>query len=80
MLRKLAEKLGVPQSKMPMDLVRHFGNPSGVSIPAVLCTSFDAAYFEQPRLMCLAGFGVGLTWGSLLMPMNNLCFTRVLEV
>lgn len=80
MLKKLAEKLGVPQSKMPMDLVRHFGNSSGVSIPAVLCTSFEASYFAQSRLMCLAGFGVGLTWGSLLMPMSNLSFARVLEV
>lgn len=80
MLKKLAEKLGVPKEKMPMDLVRHFGNSSGVSIPAVLCTSFEAKYFDQPRLMCLAGFGVGLTWGSLLMPMSKLSFLRVLEV
>lgn len=80
MLKKLAEKLGVPLHKMPMDLVRNFGNSSGVSIPAVLCTSFQASYFEQPRLMCLAGFGVGLTWGSLLMPMSNLSFVKVLEV
>lgn len=80
MLRKLAEKLGVPKEKMPMDLVRHFGNSSGVSVPAVLCTSFDKSYFERPRLMCLAGFGVGLTWGSLLMRMSDLSFVKVLEV
>jgi len=79
MLRKLAEKLGIPYDKMPMDLVRYFGNPSGVSIPAVLCTSFDKSYFETPRIMCLAGFGVGLTWGSLLMPMSHLSFLRTLD-
>jgi len=80
MLRKLAEKLGVPLEKMPMDLVSKFGNSSGVSIPAVLCTSYDASYFDQPRLMCLAGFGVGLTWGSLLMNMSKLSFLNVLEI
>ena len=80
MLRKLAEKLGVPRNKMPMDLVRNFGNSSGVSIPAVLCTSYEASYFDQPRVMCLAGFGVGLTWGSLLMNMSKLSFLKVLEV
>jgi 3-oxoacyl-[acyl-carrier-protein] synthase-3 len=80
MLRRLAEKLGVPRDKMPMDLVRNFGNSSGVSIPAVLCTSYEASYFDQPRVMCLAGFGVGLTWGSLLMNMNKLSFLKVLEV
>lgn len=80
MLKKLAEKLGVSKDKLPMDLVRHYGNSSGVSIPAVLCTSFKSSYFEKQRLMCLAGFGVGLTWGSLLMPMSNISFLRVLEV
>lgn len=80
MLKKLAEKLGVSQDRMPIDLVPNFGNSSGVSIPAVLCTSFDEAYFEELRLMCFAGFGVGLTWGSLLVPMNNLSFARTLEV
>ena len=80
MLRKLADKLGVPLEKMPMDLVRKFGNSSGVSIPAVLCTNYEASYFDQPRVMCLAGFGVGLTWGSLLMNMSKLCFLKVLEV
>ena len=80
MLRKLAEKIGVPRHKMPMDLVRNFGNSSGVSIPAVLCTSFSASYFQQPRVMCLAGFGVGLTWGSLLMKMHELSFLNIVEI
>ena len=80
MLRKLAEKIGIPPEKVPMDLVSHFGNSSSVTIPAVLSLGFEASYFQTPRLMCLAGFGVGLTWGSLLMPMSNLSFLRVLEV
>ena len=65
---------------MPVDLVWRFGNSSGVTIPAVICTSFDASYFDQPRLMCLADFGGALTWGSLLMPMSRLPFIHVLEI
>jgi len=80
MLKRLASKLGVPLNKMPFDLVQRFGNSSGVSIPAVMCTNFDASYFDKPRLMCLAGFGVGLTWGSLLISMSRLSFVNVLEV
>ena len=80
MLKKLAQKLDLPDGKMPMNLVPRFGNSSGVSIPAVLCTNFDTAYFSQSRLLCLAGFGVGLTWGSLLMPMQNLSFLNTLEI
>jgi len=80
MLKKLAQKLGLPDGKMPMNLVPRFGNSSGVSIPAVLCTNFETAYFNQSRLLCMAGFGVGLTWGSLLMPLQNLSFLNVLEI
>lgn len=80
MLKKLAEKLEVARCKMPMDLVPRYGNSSGVSIPAVLCSSFERSYFDQPRLMCLGGFGVGLTWGSMLMPVRDLAFLNTLEV
>jgi 3-oxoacyl-[acyl-carrier-protein] synthase-3 len=80
MLRKLAEKIGIPLEKLPMDLVRHYGNSSGVTIPAVLCTHYEESFFSQRRLMCLAGFGVGLTWGSLLIPMQALGFINVMEV
>jgi len=80
MLKKLASKLGVRLEKMPIDLVRKYGNSSGVTIPAVLCTEFDASYFEQPKWVCMAGFGVGLTWGSLLMQLGNLSFVNVLEI
>lgn len=80
MLKKIAEKLRISLDKMPIDLVRYLGNSSGVSIPAVLCTNFEKNYFDEVRLMCFAGFGVGLTWGSLLMPIEKPSFIRVLEI
>lgn len=80
MLKKLSEKIGIDLDRMPINLVSHFGNSSGVSIPAVLCTNYNLNYFQKKRLVCLAGFGVGLTWGSILMPMHNLSFINILEV
>lgn len=80
MLKKLGEKIGIPLAKLPMDLVSRFGNSSGVTIPAVLCTKYHKDFFSQPRHMCMAGFGVGLTAGSLLMPMQDMSFLNVLEV
>lgn len=80
MLKKLASKLGVPLEKMPIDLVRKYGNSSGVTIPAVLCTEFDVSYFKNPKWVCMAGFGVGLTWGSLLIQLGDLSFVNVLEI
>ena len=44
MLKKLAEKAGIPEEKLPMNLVENFGNPSGASIP------LTAAYNLKEKL------------------------------
>ena len=36
MLKKLADKMGVPYDKMPNNVVENFGNASGVSIPTCI--------------------------------------------
>jgi 3-oxoacyl-[acyl-carrier-protein] synthase-3 len=80
MLNKLANKLKIPLDKIPTNLVQKYGNSSGVTIPAVLCSEFDLSYFKKNKLICMAGFGVGLTWGSLLMNVHDLTFLEVLEI
>jgi 3-oxoacyl-[acyl-carrier-protein] synthase-3 len=79
MLQKLADKMKVPYAKMPMNVVEHFGNSSGVTIPMViafnLCTRLTAERFR----VCLAGFGVGLTWSSMLMHLGKLNFCEMLD-
>jgi len=70
MLKKLAQKLDIDIGKVPHSLVSLYGNSSGASIPAVMCTELSTEYFEQPRLLCISGFGVGLTCASLLLKLN----------
>ena len=77
MLKKLADKLGVEYEKVPMNLVEEYGNSSGASIPAVLCTEFSKEYFDCPRTICVAGFGVGLTWGGSLLSLHEIDFLSV---
>jgi len=77
MLKKLADKLDIEYQKVPMNLVGEYGNSSGASIPAVLCTEFSREYFDRPRIMCFAGFGVGLTWGGLLLSLHEIDFLSV---
>ena len=79
-IKKLAGKLAIPFEKIPTNLVQKYGNSSGVTIPAVLCSEFNLSYFQEPKWICMAGFGVGLTWGSLLINMHQLSFIEVLEV
>lgn len=79
MLNKLADKLEVPREKMPSNIVENFGNASGVSIPTALTYNLGKRLTNESLLICLAGFGVGLTWASLLLTLENLTFSEQIE-
>jgi 3-oxoacyl-[acyl-carrier-protein] synthase-3 len=79
MLNKLADKIGVPREKMPSNIVGKFGNASGVSIPTAITFNIGASLLMEPKLVCLAGFGVGLTWASLLIYLGNLRFSKIIN-
>ena len=79
MLEKLADKLGVDRQKVPMDVVERFGNNSGVTIPTVLATNLKNDLLSNSGLYCLAGFGVGLTWASMVMSIGPLEFCEQID-
>ena len=79
MLEKLADKMKVPHSKMPMNVVERFGNNSGVTIPTVLATNLAESLIKESGQYCLAGFGVGLTQASLVMRLGPLNSCNVIE-
>jgi len=79
MLEKLADKLGVDRQKVPMDVVERFGNNSGVTIPTVLATNLKSDLVSNSGLYCLAGFGVGLTWASMVMSIGPLEFCEQID-
>lgn len=79
MLEKLADKLGVPYAKMPMNVVEHYGNSSGVTIPMAIALNLSERLCRERIIACLAGFGVGLTWASMLMPLGPFDFCETIE-
>lgn len=79
MLEKLADKLGVEYEKVPMDVVERFGNSSGATIPTVLATNLKDQLLSERSMYCLAGFGVGLTWASMLISLGPLQFCEQID-
>jgi len=79
MLEKLADKLGIKHEKIPMDVVERFGNNSGATIPTVLATNLKDQLISGNGLYCLAGFGVGLTWASMVMSIGPLDFCEQID-
>ena len=64
MLQKLAERIGVPFEKMPMDIVGKFGNSNSATIPTAITADLKEEMLNKESLCCLAGFGAGLSWGA----------------
>lgn len=79
MLQKLADKLHVPLEKMPSDVVEHFGNSSGVTIPMAITHNLRERLLLGGMRACLGGFGVGLTWGGMLMTLGPLDFCDMID-
>jgi 3-oxoacyl-[acyl-carrier-protein] synthase-3 len=79
MLEKLADKMKVPYAKMPMNVVEHFGNSSGVTIPIAAAFNLGKLLTTEHFRVCLGGFGVGLTWSSMLMTLGGLDFCEMIE-
>jgi len=79
MLEKLADKMKVPYEKMPSNIVEHFGNSSGVTVPLVIAYNLRERIVTGTIRACLAGFGVGLTWSSMLLRLGPLNFCDLID-
>jgi len=79
MLQKLADKMRVPHSKMPSNVVENFGNSSGATIPMVIAFNLKDRLAGEQFRVCLAGFGVGLTWGSMLLSLGGMSFCELID-
>ena len=78
MLQKLADKIGVDREKMPSNIVGNFGNASGVSIPTNITFNLGEQLEVKEMKLCLSGFGVGLTWTSMVLNVGNLNFCKTI--
>ena len=76
----LAETLEVPYEKMPSNIVTYFGNASGVTIPTNVAYNIGEKLEQEEYKICFAGFGVGLTWGAMVMDVGKVKFCRMIEM
>ncbi|MCI7057088.1 MAG: ketoacyl-ACP synthase III [Selenomonas bovis] len=79
MVEKLAQAIDVPLEKMPSNIVTYFGNASGVTIPTNICYNVGEKLLGHTYKVCLAGFGVGLTWGAMVLELGQLDFCEMVE-
>jgi 3-oxoacyl-[acyl-carrier-protein] synthase-3 len=79
MNESVRKKLKVEKEKVPYSIDR-FGNTSSASIPLTMVTELSEILTKEPKQLLLSGFGVGYSWGSMLVKTNQLIIPKLIEV
>lgn len=74
----LAKKLKLQGDKIPTT-IQKFGNTSSVSIPLTIISELKHKLNAHSRLL-LCGFGVGLSWGTAILEVDNCKISEIIEV
>jgi 3-oxoacyl-[acyl-carrier-protein] synthase III len=74
----LAKKLNLPESKVPTTIEK-FGNTSSVSIPITIVSELKDKLTTNKKIL-LSGFGVGLTWGTALINVDDCHLSEIIEI
>lgn len=78
-IKHLIKKLKIPSNKVPVTL-REFGNTGGASIPLTITKGEIDWKLERSLKMMLIGYGVGLSWGSVLLDVEPNIILEHLEL
>jgi 3-oxoacyl-[acyl-carrier-protein] synthase-3 len=65
-IRSILEHTGLPPDRLIANLDK-YGNCASASIPIALSEALDAGRIQKGDKVLLAGFGAGMTWGTVLL-------------
>lgn len=75
----IARKTGFSKEKTPSSLY-NFGNTSCATIPVTLVSQLSRQLSKQSLRLMLSGFGVGLSWGNVILSTNKVVCPDLIEV
>lgn len=74
----IRKKLKLPEEKVPSTL-RDFGNTSGASLPVTMTARLHESLAQGRKRLLLSGFGIGLSWGTCILEVENAKFPALIE-
>jgi 3-oxoacyl-[acyl-carrier-protein] synthase-3 len=79
MNESIRKKIGIPAEKYPysMDI---YGNTSSASLPVTINHAIREAISAKKLNLLLSGFGVGLSWGSVILETRDVVCPEILEI
>jgi 3-oxoacyl-[acyl-carrier-protein] synthase-3 len=78
-IESVRKKLKEGSEKIPYSLY-HFGNTSSASIPVTIVSVLKERLLAQKANLLLSGFGVGLSWGSVYLPFDDVFIPSLIEI
>ena len=77
---RLVKKLKLPAEKVPYNL-EECGNTGGASVPGLMVTRLREQLQQEgnKRLLC-SSFGLGLSWGTMLLNVEKLVIPELIEI
>lgn len=66
-IQTIAKRLKIPRDKVPDTIISNYGNQSSASVPCAINATLQS---NEKVKAVLSGFGVGLSWGSVLCDLN----------
>jgi 3-oxoacyl-[acyl-carrier-protein] synthase-3 len=74
----LAKKLKLRPEQVP-SCISQFGNTSSVSIPLTIATQLHGK-FDSPKKLILSGFGVGMSWATAFITLDDCQISNLVEL
>ncbi len=77
LIEKISEKLNIDRNKVLLSL-KDFGNTNSASIPITLLNSRKK--IKKNSKLIFSGFGVGLSWGNVILDIKDIKFTKLYKI
>ncbi|WP_166924398.1 ketoacyl-ACP synthase III [Flavobacterium poyangense] len=79
MNKMIVKKLKLPVEKVPYSL-KEFGNTSSTTIPLTIVSELKDNLTNATQDLILCGFGVGLSWGTVKVRLENAIISDLIEI
>ena len=76
---RVVKKLKLPEEKVPYNL-EEFGNLGGASIPSLMVTRIADKLRKEPTTILGSSFGLGLSWGTMLLKTQPMVIPDIIEL
>lgn len=75
----IAKKLKLNADRIP-STIHKYGNTSSVSVPLTIVSELKSQLGKVDKTLMLSAFGVGLTWGTAIVPFSDCHISDIVEL